>query len=339
MLTSRFLVRTVFLLLAFIIICTVYGIRNFLSSFDQPADIAGSDHFFEIDRGQPFRVIARNLEKEKLIRNSSVFVFMGWYSDRFDEVKAGEYKLSARMTPRQIMEKITSGAIYLSSITIPEGLTIEETAKIWNDNGFGHGDEFLAAVRNFSFANFETPPTGWEGYLFPDTYALPRRSQPSVLLQMMLKRFQQVFSPEWADASALNNLTPHQTVTLASLIEKETRVPAERPLVASVFLNRLKRGMLLQCDPTVIYANRASYDGTIRRNDLELQNPYNTYTTVGLPPGPIANPGELALRAACFPAASSFYYFVADGAGGHIFNKTLEEHHDAVKQYRIGLQR
>ncbi len=330
--------RSIYLCLAVILLTTIYMLHAMILSFDHPLDPAGQDQFFEVLPGQSFEMVARQLEKKDLISSSSVFLFMGYRLDTFDKIKAGEYLLSSKMTPRNIHEILTAGSVYRLLLTIPEGLTIDEMAELWESKGFGTHQELIESVRRFSVPDFQTPITGWEGYLFPDTYSLVRRTRPDELVAMMFSRFRTVLKPDWIAAAQRNGFSTHEVVTLASLIEKETRVDSERPIVASVFINRLKRGMLLQCDPTVIYANRGTFNGNIRRSDLDAVDPYNTYTTPGLPPGPIANPGEKALYAACFPAETAYYYFVADGTGGHVFNKSLEEHHGAVKEYRKSLR-
>ncbi len=330
--------RFIYLFLAIVLLSAVYMLHAMILSFDHPLDPNGQDQFFEVLPGHSYRFVAAQLEKKDLIASSNVFLCMGWQQHTFNQIKAGEYMLSSRMSPRRIHEILTAGSVYRLMLTIPEGLTIDEMADLWESRGFGDRQKLIDAIRRFSVADFQTPITGWEGYLFPDTYSLLRRTRPEELTAMMFARFRTALKPEWLAAAERNGLSLHEVVTLASLIEKETRIDSERPIVASVFMNRLKRGMLLQCDPTVIYARRGTFDGNIRRSDLDAVDPYNTYTTPGLPPGPIANPGEKALYAACFPAETAYYYFVADGTGGHVFNKSLEEHHDAVKEYRKSLR-
>jgi len=175
-----------------------------------------------------------------------------------------------------------------------------------------------------------------EGYLFPDTYHVPRGLSEQSLLTLMVRNFQKRYSADMATRAQQLDLTQHEVVTLASLVEKEAQIDAERPLIAAVFHNRLRRGMRLQCDPTVIYALGERFDGNLRKDDLQIDSPYNTYRYAGLPPGPIANPGQRALEAAINPAAVDYLYFVATRDGGrHIFSKSLQEHNVAVRQQQL----
>jgi UPF0755 protein len=174
-----------------------------------------------------------------------------------------------------------------------------------------------------------------EGYLFPDTYYFPRNTPIDRIIQTMLDRFNTVFTPAWADRARGIGLSRHQVVTLASIIEKETGAAGERPLIASVFHNRLARGMRLQSDPTVIYGIE-DFDGNLTRAHLETPTPYNTYQVAGLPPGPIASPGRAALEAALFPEETDYLYFVARGDGTHQFSTRLDEHNEAVRRYQLG---
>ena len=228
--------------------------------------------------------------------------------------------------------------MYTVAITFPEGLTIAEMSKIFEAHGFGPAASFVAAAQNPAPAqSFDPDARDLEGYVFPDTYNVPRRTDATALVHLMVERFEKVLSPELRQAAADRGLTVRQLVTLASIVEKETAQPAERPEVAAVYANRLRIGMPLQCDPTVIYALErvGRFDGNLRRDDLMFDSPYNTYRYPGLPPGPIASPGKASLEAAAHPADANFLYFVSRNDGSHAFARTLDEHNRNVQQYQV----
>jgi UPF0755 protein len=211
-------------------------------------------------------------------------------------------------------------------------------ARLFEQQRFGNAADFEAAARDAEpVRDLDPSATDLEGYLFPETYSMRRDTTPPRLVQLMVGRFRQLFTAEIQESARALGLTPRQAVTLASLVEEETAVPAERPVVAAVYLNRLRIGMAMQADPTVIYAlQRAGrYDGNLRRDDLAFDSPYNTYRYPGLPPGPIASPGLASLKAAVSPAAVDYLYFVSRNDGSHVFARTLSEHNDNVRQYQV----
>jgi UPF0755 protein len=211
-------------------------------------------------------------------------------------------------------------------------------AALYESKGFGEAKAFIAAASSGALVQDIDPQArDLEGYLFPETYTLPRRATPEQLIARMVAGFRKALTPDIESAATARGLTVRQLVTLASIVEKETAKKEERPLVAAVYSNRLQIGMGLQCDPTVIYAlERAGrYDGNLRREDLQFDSPYNTYRYAGLPPGPIASPGRAALQAAASPASVSYLYFVSKNDGSHAFAATLEEHNRNVQQYQI----
>ena len=223
-------------------------------------------------------------------------------------------------------------------MTFPEGLSYEEMARIYEKQGFGKAAAFLAAARDaMPIHNADPDARDLEGYLFPETYSLRRDASASTLVHTMVARFAQLFTTDMQQAAEKLGMTQRQAVTLASLVEKETAVDAERPIVAAVYLNRLKIGMGLQCDPTVIYALQKAgrYNGNLSRDDLQFDSPYNTYRYAGLPPGPIANPGLASLKAAVAPAQVDYLYFVSRNDGSHVFARTLDEHNDNVRKFQV----
>jgi UPF0755 protein len=243
---------------------------------------------------------------------------------------AGEYQFTREASPLTVFNRIARGDVFFYEITVPEGSNIFDIAGIVGRISFFKSADFLKAARDPALIRDIDPAASTlEGYLFPSTYRITR----STTIHQLCRIMTDLFRKEWRETTAL-----HETVTLASLIEKETAVPEERPVVASVYLNRLRLGMKLECDPTTIYAAllEGRYRGVIHRSDLDSENPYNTYRHAGLPPGPIANPGALSLKAALAPAQTDYLFFVAkpDGSGGHQFSRTMAEHGKAVQQYR-----
>jgi UPF0755 protein len=254
-------------------------------------------------------------------------------------LQAGEYRFGAAQTPWQVFEKIRKGETFYEELTIPEGNNIFDIASLLEQGDTVRPDDFLKAAASPSLIKDLDPAApNLEGYLFPSTYRVTHRTTAQQLCRTMTLEFRK----QWAAIGGTTNKSDiHRLVTLASLIEKETAIPSERPLVAAVFDNRLAANMPLQCDPTTVYAALLEnhYSGVIHKSDLASTNPYNTYAHAGLPPGPIANPGVSSLRAALHPANAPYLYFVAnpDGSGSHRFSATLEEHEKNVLAYRHGL--
>jgi len=251
-------------------------------------------------------------------------------------IQAGEYLLSGAMTPKQILEKMVSGKTFLHKITIPEGYSLKEIAAVFANAGLAPESLLLSAARDPRLCH------GWkietdtaEGYLFPDTYYFSKDVSTEKILSTMIQRFWQVFTPEMEQQAEKAGFSIHQAVTLASIIEKETSSDSERPIVSSVFHNRLKCRMRLESDPTVIYG-LDHFDGNITRRHLTTPTPYNTYTRHGLPPGPISSPGAKSLMAAIYPAQSEFLFFVSRQDKTHQFSRTWDEHLTAVRKYQLG---
>ncbi len=242
------------------------------------------------------------------------------------------------MTPIEVIGKLDRGEVYTRRITFPEGLTVREMAAIFEAGGFGPADDFTAAAAETApIRQLDPAATDLEGYLFPDTYSVPRGMSAKAMVAGMVLRFKATYDQAMQGRAAAEGLTTRQVVTLASLVEKETGQAAERPMVAAVYRNRLRIGMPMQADPTVVYAlARANrYDGNIRRTDLDFDSPYNTYKYPGLPPGPIASPGKASLEAVLAPAPVKYLYFVSRNDGSHVFAETLAQHNENVYQYQI----
>jgi len=297
-----------------------------------------SEIFVEIPSGAGSRAIGERLVGAGIIRDQLTYRVTLWQSGQARRLKAGEYRFDREMTPLEVLDKIARGDVYLLSLTFREGLTIAEMAQVFETHGFGPAASFVTAASDASLVRDVDPSAkDLEGYLFPDTYSLPRGSDAARVVRAMVDRFQRVMTPELRQAAASRNFTVRQLVTLASIVEKETARPEERPLVAAVYANRLKIGMGMQCDPTVIYAlqHAGRYTGNLRRDDLMFDSPYNTYRYPGLPPGPIAAPGKGSLEAAAAPADVDYVYFVSRNDGSHEFARTLDEHNRNVQRWQV----
>jgi UPF0755 protein len=298
----------------------------------------GAEQFVDIPSGANTRTIGDALIAKGIIRDETTYRIALWRSGDARRLQAGEYRFDHPMTPGDVLGKIARGEVYRVAITFPEGLNIAEMAKIFEAHGLGTASSFTAAANNPALAKvFDPAARDLEGYIFPDTYNVPRRTDATTLVHLMVERFEKVLTPELRQAAAERGMNIRQLVTLASIVEKETAQPGERPAVAAVYVNRLKRGMALQCDPTVIYALERSgkYDGNIRKDDLMFDSPYNTYRYPGLPPGPIAAPGKASIEAAAHPSGDDYLYFVSRNDGSHAFARTLDEHNRNVQQYQI----
>jgi UPF0755 protein len=297
----------------------------------------GTEQFVDIPAGAGPSSIARRLVDAGVVRDVNSFRVAVWLSRQGRRLQAGEYRFDRAVSAREVVNKIARGDVYVLPITFPEGLTIKQMASLFESKGFGAADTFVRASRNVELIRALDPDAhDLEGYLFPDTYSLPRKATAEQLVARMVTKFEKALTPEIREQASARGLGLRQLVTLASIVEKETGNPAERPLVAAVYANRLKIGMGLQCDPTVIYAlDRAGrYNGNLTREDLHYDSPYNTYRYAGLPPGPIASPGRASLEAAAAPADVPYIYFVSRNDGSHAFASTLDEHNRNVQQYQ-----
>ena len=297
-----------------------------------------TEQFVEIPAGMKTGAMAGALASAGIVRDEPTFRLALWMSGKGRHLQAGEYRFDRPMTPIEVVDKIARGDVFTIPITFPEGLTIAEMAKIFESSGFGPADSFVEAASDVSLVHALDPAAkDLEGYLFPDTYALPRQTDGPRLVRRMVTAFEHALTQDIRDAATARKLSIRQLVTLASIVEKETAKPDERPLVAAVYQNRLRIGMALQCDPTVIYAlvERGRYNGNIHHDDLMIDSPYNTYRFPGLPPGPIAAPGRAAIEAAAHPADVDFVYFVSRNDGSHAFARTLDEHNRNVQKYQI----
>jgi UPF0755 protein len=305
----------------------------------QPYKGYGSaEQFVDIRPGTGTRAIGDKLVEAGVVRDWWTFRAALWMSGQATRLQAGEYRFTEPDTPAGVIGKIARGEVFVLPVTIPEGLTIREMSKIFESKGLGAAADFAKATKNAALVRaFDPDARDLEGYLFPETYPLARHTDAARLVRMMTDAFDRALSPDLREAARARGLSIRQVVTLASIVEKETAKPEERPLVASVYHNRLRIGMPLQCDPTVIFAlERAGrYHGNLRHDDLMFDSPYNTYRYPGLPPGPIAAPGRASLDAVVHPADTNYLYFVSRNDGSHEFAATLDEHNRNVQKYQV----
>ncbi len=313
------------------------GLLALLNELYRPYQGYRGEALVVVEPGMRAPRVARLLVEKGVLPHRLPFLLRYWVSRPSSTLKAGEYRFDRPLRPIDVYRKLVRGEALLYSVVIPEGSDRFDMARILQENFGIRPRDFLRVTQEASaIRDLDPQAPSLEGYLFPDTYKFPRGVSGAAVVETMLARFRRIletrFPPELRhDAKRL-----HEVITLASMIEKETSLVEERPLIASVFTKRLQRGWLLQCDPTVVYASRLDNRpiGRILQSDLGFDSPYNTYLHAGLPPGPIANPGEASIRAALDPDAGDFLYFVSNNQGGHLFSKTLAEHERNVARYR-----
>jgi peptidoglycan lytic transglycosylase G len=326
------------LLVVVVAVIVAIGARIVLAEVRPYKGYGESEKFVDIPPGASPASIGRRLVEAGVIRDRLGFQFELARTGTGRRLQAGEYRFDRPMTVKEVVAKIAHGDVYLLPITFREGLTIREMAQLFESKGFGPAAQFVAAASDTGpIHGIDPAARDLEGYLFPDTYAMPRRATAAQLVGRMVSGFEKAGAPNLRAEAEARGLSVRALVTLASIVEKETGKAEERPLVAAVYANRLKIGMGLQCDPTVIYAlERAGrYNGNLTRENLQFDSPYNTYRYAGLPPGPIANPGRASLEAAAHPADVPYVYFVSRGDGSHAFATTLDEHNRNVFEFQI----
>jgi len=330
--------RLLLFVILLLVVCAA-GATWFYLGVNRPyKGYAEPEQFVEIPPGSGTAAIARRLTDAGVVTDVNTFRLALWVTGQGRRLQAGEYRFDHPLSARQVAEKIGRGEVYVHPITFREGLTIKQMAELYESRGFGPAKDFVEAAKNVALVQAIDPAAkDLEGYLFPDTYALPRRATADQLVARMVASFTKALTPDLMEKATANGQSVRQLVTLASIVEKETGKAEERPMVAAVYANRLKIGMGLQCDPTVIYAlERAGrFNGNLTREDLQFDSPYNTYRYAGLPPGPIAAPGRASLEAAADPASVPYLYFVSRNDGSHAFASTLDEHNRNVQQYQI----
>jgi UPF0755 protein len=342
-----------------ILVAILAGAAWFAWAFFVPVSPAGQT-FVMLRPGYSTRRIASELKSAGVIRSEDAFIL--WhYLHRGRSLKAGEYLFEKPASAKDIHRRLAHGDVYFHTVVVPEGFTMFDIAHAVEAAGLGPATDFLKVVQSDTALIADLAPSthSLEGYLFPDTYEFSRMQTMEDMAAAMVKQFRQVAhqiglapaSAESLQGGPATRLDPasrsqsvpgdiQRTVILASIVEKETSVPEERPLVASVYSNRLAKRIALDADPSIIYAEllAGTYQGALHHADMQFSSPYNTYRNAGLPPGPIGNPGRTSLEAAMHPAQSDYYYFVADAAGHHRFAHTIEEHNKNVAAYRRAMR-
>lgn len=312
-----------------------YGVGFVLTPYHGIASMAE----IEVRSGEPLSSVADKLRRQGVISADGLFTALARLQGLDKRVHKGLYRFERPRSPLAVLDGMVLGRTVFHKVTIPEGLTVREIARLLAARGLVKQERFEHEIENPEIlAPLGLEDKGVEGYLFPTTYHFRALSTEQEMVRTMLAQFAQMFTPEMAAQARRMGFTPHEIVTLASIIEKESGQANERPLIAAVFHNRLRIGMPLQSDPTVIYG-LPDFNGNLTRGDLRRPSPYNTYTIRALPPGPIANPGLESLRAALEPAAVPFLYFVSKNDGSHAFSKSLREHNRAVRKYQLSKRR
>ena len=305
-----------------------------------PADSSSKEQLvIEVQRGQGPNEVSRELAARGVIRDAASLIWLGRVTRKWGHLKAGEYQVSPSMSPMEILSVVTSGISLSYPITIREGTNMYEVADLLAARKVIEKKDFLALCKNAKFIaslgiDPPLPPT-LEGYLFPETYFVNKTTVPEELVRQMVRRTLALWGEGEKKRARELGMTQHEVMTLASMVEKETGVPSDRPTISSVFHNRLKKKMRLASDPTTIYGMWERYKGNIRKSDLQAVNSYNTYAIKGLPAGPIGNPGREALQAALYPAQSDYLYFVSRNDGTTEFTRTLEDHNRAVQKFQL----
>ena len=290
----------------------------------------------EVRHGQRTSTIIRHLQQQGILRDEYVPLIYMKIGRSGESLKAGVYEFTKALSPVEVIDKLVRGDVIQKTVTIREGLDRFQIGRIFAAEGFGRAADWDKLTADPEPVRDIAPQAQTlEGYLFPDTYKINPGTTPRAIIKIMVQNFRKNFGGEMAYISS--GLDLHQTVTLASIVESEARLPQERPLVASVYLNRLHKHMLLGADPTVIYAMKIAkrWNGNIHKDDLQIDSPYNTYRFPGLPPGPIVNPGVASLRAAAAPSPTDFLYFVAKHDGSHAFSTNIAEHTRNVQIYQV----
>jgi len=321
-------------LLSFLLFCGFFAAFLFLpgGASQEPVDI-------KIEPGEPFSSVVQKLKDSGVISNKTFFSLAATLTARDKKIHWGLYRFDLPVAPWEVLDRMAQGKGVFRRVTIPEGLTVNQIAEVLTQAGIVDKDRFLKQAADPSLlTSLALADEGIEGYLFPDTYSFVPFVSEKDVVAAMVERFRKAFNSAMKQQVEDLDLTPHEIVTLASLIEKETAIQSERPLVSAVFHNRLRLNIPLQSDPTVIYGIK-NFSGNLTRQDLQSQTPHNTYRIRGLPPTPICNPGLSALEAALNPVPVPYLYFVSKNDGSHVFSVTLVEHNQAVRKYQIDAQR
>ena len=315
----------------------LYLVLRLYGAFLLPIETSGVPRYIHVPKGSSAEEIANKLVAHGILRNRFYFLIATKIMRAEKDLKFGEYELYAGMAPIAAVRKLTAGNTLARRLTVPEGLTISQIGQRLERDGLVSKDVFVAQTRSAELRTvLGVRNDTVEGFLFPDTYYITEGENPDNLVRMMVNRFEEVYRQEFEASSASGEYDVFDIVTIASIVEKEAFLDSEKPLIAGVVYNRLRKNMRLYCDVTVQYALN-KFGRRLTYADLESDSPFNTYTHHGLPPGPICNPGRASLRAALHPEQTDYLYFVSKNNGTHQFSGTLAEHNRAVRKYQLGL--
>lgn len=324
-------------ILIFLTLTLLFSIILFYCLILLPPENIESTKIIYIKKGSSLKKISELLEKEKIIKNKQFFILMAILSGKKTMIKAGEYEIAKNLYPWQVLNILIDGQVKRHLVTIPEGYTLNQIAQLLGDLNIVDKDEFIKKASSpelFSSLGISNlTSSSLEGLLFPETYHLVKEMAPEEVIRMMVNQFKKVFYEELKTVGNNLKISEREIIILASIIEKETSLSVEKPLISAVFYNRLNKNIPLQSDPTVIYGLK-DFDGNIRKEHLMKETAYNTYIKLGLPPTPICNPGRESIRAAIRPARVSYLYFVSKNDGSHFFSSNLDEHNRAVLKYQ-----
>jgi len=328
------MIARAWMLLFMLALVLAYGAFEIAAFLIAPASTSPIEKVVEVREGMTLTEVSELLRREQVVENALYFRIVSRWTQTDKKLRAGEFALNTAMRPLEVLDVLVRGKnLVAHSVTIPEGVTLRQIGEILQAAGQVDAAQFSAMVSDPLLIE-ENGGVPLEGYLFPTTYTFTKGVAPIEIARRMLAQFHTVYDDAFRRRTEAIGLTRHEVVTLASMIERETTQPSERWLVSAVFHNRLKQGMRLQSDPTVIFG-LPHFDGNLTRADLEMPTPYNTYLIDGLPPGPICSPGRESLQAALYPADVDYLFFVARGDGTHAFSRTLAEHNKAVALYQL----
>ena len=333
-----FSAMSLLLLITLISLSLYQGVTAALFLLFPAAPTSKSEFLVEVKKGQVPTELVHLLAEKGVVSDAKRFYWYGRITGQWKHLKTGEYRVTPSMNPREILGTLTSGISVTFPIVIHEGDNLYQVAEQIRSRGLGNEAAFIKLCQNQTFISklgLVPPPPSLEGYLFPDTYLFSRLTTDEEKIRQMVRRFTAVWGQKQELQAKQMGLTRQQVITLASIVEKETGAPNERPMVSSIFHNRLKKRMRLQSDPTTIYGMWYRYKGKIHKSDLLENTPYNTYKISGLPAGPISNPGLEAIEATLNPAQSEYFYFVSHNDGTHAFSKTFGEHQQAVTRFQL----
>jgi UPF0755 protein len=325
--------RVALIFTAVLCMLMVVIIVGFGMFFTRPAQKNGTDQIIIIRDGMSLKEVAATLKSKGIITNKDLFMLWTRILGNSRKIKAGEFLLNSGMTPVRIMETLIRGNVITYTVTVPEGFSIEQIGDILAANGLTDKKSFISLAHEPAIIQkYGISGPSLEGFLYPDTYQFGKGLPPLLIIDVMVKRFWEITGPYMKRIGDLG-MTVEEVITLASIVEKETGSAEEMPLIASVFLNRLKKGMRMESDPTVIYGMN-DFTGNLTKKDLLESTPYNTYLIRGLPPGPISNPGLASIKAVLYPAETDYLYFVSKNDGTHFFSRDIKEHNRAVWTYQ-----